>query len=434
MSQQRPETLALHAGQQPDPATNALAVPIYQTTSYVFDDAQHAQDLFALAVPGNIYTRIMNPTWDVLEQRLAALEGGIAAVATASGQAAVTYSVLNLTRTGDNIVSVSTLYGGTYNLFAHTLPQYGIEVRFVDPDKPEDLAAKVDENTKLVFGETLGNPSANVLDVPAWADAAHSLGLPLIIDNTIATPVLGDIFAQGADIAVHALTKYIGGHGTSIGGPWSTSGKFDWTAHADRYPGTHEARSVVPRRGVCRTPWARRRTSAGSHRACCATRARRCRRSTPSCSCRASRRCPCAWSATPRTRWRGQWLEAHPQVNWVAYPGLPSSKYHEVAQRVLKGGAASGILTFGIDGGREAGRTFIESLKLFKHLVNIGDAKSLAVHPATTTHAQLNDDELASAGVGQDTVRLSIGIEHIDDIIADLEQALTAVREAAPTA
>ena len=434
MSQQRPETLALHAGQRPDPTTNALAVPIYQTTSYVFDDAQHAQDLFALAVPGNIYTRIMNPTWDVLEQRLAALEGGVAACATASGQAAVTYSVLNITRAGDNIVSVSTLYGGTYNLFAHTLPQYGIEVRFVDPDKPEELAANVDENTKLVFGETLGNPSANVLDVPAWADAAHSLGLPLIIDNTVATPVLGDIFAQGADVAVHALTKYIGGHGTSIGGAIVDSGNFDWAAHADKYPGLTnpdpsyhgvvwtDALGPAAYIGRVRTVLLRNTGAALSP-----FNAFLFLQGIETLPLRMERHSDNALAVA-------NWLEAHPQVNWVNYPGLPSSKYYDVAQRVLKGGRASGILTFGIAGGREAGRTFIESLKLFSHLVNIGDAKSLAVHPATTTHGQLNDDELASAGVSQDTVRLSVGIEHIDDIIADLEQALAAVREAAPTA
>ena len=434
MSQQRPETLALHAGQRPDPTTNALAVPIYQTTSYVFDDAQHAQDLFALAVPGNIYTRIMNPTWDVLEQRLAALEGGVAACATASGQAAVTYSVLNITRAGDNIVSVSTLYGGTYNLFAHTLPQYGIEVRFVDPDKPEELAANVDENTKLVFGETLGNPSANVLDVPAWADAAHSLGLPLIIDNTVATPVLGDIFAQGADVAVHALTKYIGGHGTSIGGAIVDSGNFDWAAHADKYPGLTNpdpsyhgvvwTDALGPAAYIGRVRTVLLRNTGG---ALSPFNAFLILQGIETLPLRMERHSDNALAVA-------NWLEAHPQVNWVNYPGLPSSKYYDVAQRVLKGGRASGILTFGIAGGREAGRTFIESLKLFSHLVNIGDAKSLAVHPATTTHGQLNDDELASAGVSQDTVRLSVGIEHIDDIIADLEQALAAVREAAPTA
>lgn len=434
MSQQRPETIALHGGQEPDPTTKALAVPIYQTTSYVFDDAQHAQDLFALAVPGNIYTRIMNPTWDVLEQRLAQLEGGIASVVTASGQAAVTYSVLNLTRAGDNIVSVSTLYGGTYNLFAHTLPQYGIEVRFVDPDKPEELAKHVDDRTRLVFAETLGNPKVNVLDVPAWADAAHAHGLPLIIDNTIATPVLGNVFEQGADVAVHALTKYIGGHGTSIGGAVVDSGKFDWTAHADKFPGLtkpdpsyhgvvwSDALGPAAYIGRVRTVLLRNTGAALSP-----FNAFLFLQGIETLPLRIERHSDNALAVA-------KWLEAHPQVTWVDYPGLPSSKYHELAKRVLRGGRASGILTFGIKGGREAGRSFIEALQLFSHLVNIGDAKSLAVHPATTTHSQLNDEELAGAGVSQDTVRLSVGIEHIDDIIGDLEQALASVREAAPTA
>ena len=434
MSEQRPETIALHGGQAPDPTTKALAVPIYQTTSYVFDDAQHAQDLFALAVPGNIYTRIMNPTWDVLEQRLAQLEGGIAAVVTASGQAAVTYSVLNLCRAGDNIISVSTLYGGTYNLFAHTLPQYGIEVRFVDPDSPEAIAGLVDDKTRLVFGETIGNPKINVLDIPAWADAAHAHGLPLIIDNTIATPVLGDIFAQGADVAVHALTKYIGGHGTSIGGAIVDSGTFDWVANGDRYPGLtkpdpsyhgvvwSDALGPAAYIGRVRTVLLRNTGAALSP-----FNAFLFLQGIETLPLRIERHSQNALAVA-------RWLEAHPQVTWVDYPGLESSKYHEVAQRVLKDGQAAGILTFGIEGGREAGRAFIEALQLFSHLVNIGDAKSLAVHPATTTHSQLNEEELAGAGVSQDTVRLSIGIEHIDDIIGDLEQALASVREAAPTA
>ena len=433
MSEQRPETIALHGGQVPDPTTNARAVPIYQTTSFVFDDAQHAQDLFALAVPGNIYTRIMNPTWDVLEQRLAALEKGIAACVTASGQAAVTYSVMNVSRAGDNIVALSTLYGGTYNLFAHTLPQYGIEVRFVDPDRPEDLARHVDDRTRLVFAETIGNPKVNVVDIPAWADAAHAHGLPLVVDNTVATPILGDIFAQGADIAVHSLTKFIGGHGTSIGGAVVDSGNFDWVANADRFPGLttpdpsyhgvvwSDALGPAAYIGRVRTVLLRNTGAAMSP-----FNAFLFLQGVETLPLRMERHSENAMAVA-------RWLAEHPQVRWVDYPGLPSSPYHEVASRVLSGGFGA-ILTFGIDGGRDAGRAFIDALGLFSHLANIGDAKSLAIHPATTTHSQLNDEELESAGVSQDTVRLSVGIEHIDDILADLDQALAAARKAVPTA
>ncbi|MFP5451667.1 MAG: O-acetylhomoserine aminocarboxypropyltransferase/cysteine synthase family protein [Thermoleophilia bacterium] len=433
MSEQRPETIALHGGQVPDPTTNARAVPIYQTTSFVFDDAQHAQDLFALAVPGNIYTRIMNPTWDVLEQRLAALEGGIAACVTASGQAAVTYAVLNVCRTGDNIVALSTLYGGTYNLFAHTLPQYGIEVRFIDPDTPEALEGLVDDKTRLVFAETIGNPKVNVIDVTAWADAAHAHGLPLVVDNTVATPIHGNVFAQGADIAIHSLTKFIGGHGTSIGGAVVDSGKFDWVANADRYPGLtkpdpsyhgvvwSDALGPAAYIGRVRTVLLRNTGAALSP-----FNAFLFLQGIETLPLRMERHSANALAVA-------EWLERHPQVTWVDYPGLPSSRYHETAQRILSGGFGA-ILTFGIDGGRDAGRAFIDGLQLFSHLANIGDAKSLAIHPATTTHSQLNDAELESAGVGQDTVRLSVGIEHIDDIIGDLEQALAAAREAVPAA
>ena len=302
-SEHRPETIALHGGQVPDPTTGSRAVPIYQTTSYVFDDTQHAADLFALKVTGNIYTRIMNPTQDVFEQRMAALEGGIAAVATASGQSAVAYSVLNLARAGDNIISVSTLYGGTYNLFAHTLPQYGIEVRWADPDDPGAVAALVDENTKLVFAETIGNPKLNVVDIRAWADAAHAAGLPLIVDNTVPTPLLCRVFDLGADISVHSATKYIGGHGTTIGGVVVDSGNFDWTVGSRPLPRADEARPLLPRRRLVGRARAGRVHRPRPHRACCATPARRSRRSTRSCSCRGSRPCPSGSSATRRTRW-----------------------------------------------------------------------------------------------------------------------------------
>jgi O-acetylhomoserine (thiol)-lyase len=425
--QARPETIALHGGQEPDTATKARAVPIYQTTSFVFDDTQHAANLFALAEPGNIYSRIMNPTWGVLEERLAALEGGVGALVTASGQAAVTYSVLNLTRAGDNIISVSQLYGGTYNLFAHTLPQYGIEVRFVDADDPGAVARLCDENTRLVFGETVGNPRLNVLDVPAWAEAAHLKGLPLILDNTVPTPIGARVFEQGADVAVHSLTKFIGGHGTSIGGALVDSGQFDWVANAERFPGLTEpdpsyhgvvwsdalgpaafigrARTVVLRNtGAALSPFNAFLFLQGIE----------------TLPLRMERHNANGLAVA-------EYLSEHEAVDWVYYPGLPSSPYHEVAERVLRGGYGA-LVTFGVRGGAEAGKAFIENLKLFSHLANIGDAKSLAIHPASTTHSQLNEDELAGAGVTQETVRLSVGIEHIDDIVEDLEQALSAAR------
>jgi O-acetylhomoserine (thiol)-lyase len=421
----RPETIALHGGQQPDSATNARAVPIYQTTSYVFDDVQHGADLFALAKPGNIYTRIMNPTWDVLEQRLALLEGGPAALVTASGMAATTYAVLNIAGAGDNIIAVSQLYGGTYNLFAHTLPQYGIEVRFVDADDPDAVARVADEKTKLVFGETIGNPKLNVLDIPKWADAAHAAGLPLIVDNTVATPIGARLFEQGVDIAVHSLTKFLGGHGTSIGGAIVDSGNFDWSAHPDRFPTL--AKPDPSYHGVVWTDAAgpvayvlRARTVLlrNTGAALSPFNAFLILQGVETLSLRMERHNANALAVAKH-------LEAHPAVEWVSYPGLESSDYYEVAQRVLKGGA-SALVTFGVKGGFEAGRTFIEGLSVFSHLANIGDAKSLAIHNASTTHSQLNEEELAAAGVTPDTVRLSVGIEHIDDILADLDQALAA--------
>ncbi len=427
MSNHRPETMALHAGQVPDPTTKARAVPIYQTTSYVFDDTQHAADLFALAVPGNIYTRIMNPTWDVFEQRMAALEGGIAACATASGQAAVTYAVLNVTRAGNNIVSVTNLYGGTYNLFAHTLPQYGIEVRWVSPDEPEKLASLVDEKTTLVFAETIGNPRLNVVDLRAWADAAHAQGLPLIVDNTVPTPILCRAFDHGVDVAVHSATKYIGGHGTSIGGVVVDSGKFDWVAHADRFPGLtkpdpsyhgvvwSDALGPAAYIGRVRTVLLRNTGAALSP-----FNAFLFLQGLETLPLRMERHSENALAVARH-------LSGHDSVEWVYYPGLETDAYHATAGRMLSGGFG-GLVTFGIKGGRDAGRRFIEGLELFSHLANIGDAKSLAIHNASTTHSQLNAEELATAGVTQDTVRLSVGIEHIDDIVADLDQALAGAR------
>ena len=419
----RPETIALHTGQEPDPTTNARAVPIYQTVSYNFNDAQHAQDLFALAEPGNIYTRIMNPTWDVLEQRMTALEGGVAALALASGQAAVTYAVLNVCRTGDNIVALSKLYGGTYNLFAHTLPQYGIEVRFVDPDQPGELAAHVDANTKLVFAETIGNPRLNVVDLDAWSEAAHAEGLPLVVDNTVPTPVLTRVFDHGADIAVHSATKFIGGHGTSIGGVIVDSGNFDWAAHGDRYPGLTkpdpsyhgvvwtDAMGPAAYVGRVRTVLLRNTGAALSP-----FNAFLLLQGIETLPLRMERHSENALAVA-------EYLKVRGGVNWVEYPGLPDSSHAEVASRILKGGSGA-LVAFGIEGGREAGRKFIDSLELFSHLANIGDAKSLAIHPATTTHSQLDEGELASAGVTDDMVRLSVGIENISDILADIEQAL----------
>jgi len=431
MSQQRDETIALHGGQVPDPTTNARAVPIYQTTSYTFDDTQHAADLFALKVPGNIYTRIMNPTWDVLEQRLAALEGGIAAIVLASGQAAVTYSVLNICRAGDNIISVSTLYGGTYNLFAHTLPQYGIEVRFVDPDDPGAVAANVDDKTRLVFAETIGNPRLNVVDIKAWADAAHAAGLPLVVDNTVPTPVGCKVLELGADIAVHSLTKYIGGHGTSIGGAIVDAGRFDWVAHGERYPGLtkpdpsyhgvvwSDALGPAAYIGRVRTVLLRNTGAALSP-----FNAFLFLQGIETLPLRMERHNENALAVARH-------LAQHDAVEWVQYPGLEGDEYHEVANRTLRGGYGA-LVTFGIKGGMEAGKRFIEGLEVFSHLANIGDAKSLAIHNASTTHSQLNDEELANAGVTPDTVRLSVGIEHIDDIIGDIDQAIAKARAAVP--
>ncbi|MDQ8045044.1 MAG: O-acetylhomoserine aminocarboxypropyltransferase/cysteine synthase family protein [Solirubrobacteraceae bacterium] len=431
MSQHRPETIALHGGQEPDAATNARAVPIYQTTSFTFNDTDHAANLFALAEPGNIYTRIMNPTWDVLEQRVAQLEGGIAALVTASGQAAVTYSILNIAHAGDNIVSVSQLYGGTYNLFAHTLPQYGIEVRFADADDPASIDALVDENTKLVFGEVIGNPRLNVLDVPAWAEAAHKHGLPLIVDNTVPTPIGARVFEQGADIAVHSLTKFIGGHGNSIGGAIVDSGNFDWTAHADKFPiltgpdpsyhGVVWSDALGPAAYVGRVRTVLLRNTGA---ALSPFNAFLLLQGLETLPLRLERH-------QENARKVAEHLSAHDAVAWVNYPGLEDDDYHEVAEKVLRGGGGA-LVTFGVRGGKEAGKKFIESLELFSHLANIGDAKSLAIHNATTTHSQLNAEELEAAGVSDDLVRLSVGIEHIDDLTADLDQALAKAAVAVP--
>ncbi|CAI9399684.1 MULTISPECIES: O-acetylhomoserine aminocarboxypropyltransferase/cysteine synthase family protein [Aestuariimicrobium] len=420
----RPETLAVHAGQeQADPATNARAVPIYQTTSYVFDSTEHAADLFALRASGNIYTRIMNPTQNVFEERVNALEGGVGALATASGAAAVTYAVLTLAGAGDNIVALSTLYGGTYALFAHTLPQFGIETRFVDPAKPEDLAAHVDDRTKLVFGETVGNPNLNVVDLDAWAEAAHAAGLPFVVDNTVPTPILTRAFDHGVDIVVHAATKYMGGHGTSMGGIIVDSGKFDWAAHSERFPsltgpdgayhGVVWTEAAGPAAFIIRARTVLLRNTGA---AIAPLNAWLMLQGLETLHLRMERHSSNALAVA-------EYLSQHPAVAWVTYPGLPGDPSHEVAKRILDGGFG-GLVAFGLKGGREAGAAFIEGLKLFSHLANIGDAKSLAIHNATTTHSQLTEEELVAAGVRPEMVRLSIGIEHVDDIIADLAQAL----------
>jgi O-acetylhomoserine (thiol)-lyase len=419
------ETIAVHGGYTPEPTTHAVAVPIYQTTSYSFDDTQHGADLFDLKVPGNIYTRIMNPTSAVLEQRVAAMEGGVGALALASGMAAITYAILTICEAGDNIVTTSTLYGGTYNLFAHTLPQYAIEVRFADYRDPKSFERLIDAKTKAIYCESIGNPLGNVVDFGALAEIAHAHGIPLIVDNTVPTPYLCRPFEHGADIVVHALTKYMGGHGTSIGGIIVDSGKFPWGSHKARFRRLNEpdvsyhgvtytetfgeaayiARArVVPLRnmGAAISPFNSFQILQGIE----------------TLPVRMDRHCDNAMRAA-------EFLKAHPKVNWVQYAGLADNPSKPLVDKYM-GGRASSILSFGIKGGREAGAKFIDALRLIVRLVNIGDAKSLACHPATTTHRQLSPAELEKAGVSEDMVRLSIGIEHIDDILDDISQALDA--------
>jgi O-acetylhomoserine (thiol)-lyase len=420
------ETLAIHAGYCPDPTTKAVAVPIYQTTSYAFDDTQHGADLFDLKVAGNIYTRIMNPTTAVLEQRLAALEGGVGALGVASGMAAITYAIQTIAEAGDNIVSVGTLYGGTYNLFAHTLPQYGIEVRFADYRDPASFKPLIDGRTKAVFCESIGNPLGNVVDLAALADIAHAAGVPLIVDNTVPTPYLCRPFEHGADIVVHALTKYLGGHGNSIGGAIVDSGRFPWAKHKARFkrlnepdvsyhgvvytealgPAAYIGRArVVPLRnmGAAISPFNSFLILQGIE----------------TLPVRMDRICE-------NTLAVAQFLKTHPKVKWVRYAGLEDHPEFALTRKYMDG-RASGILSFGVEGGLAGGGRFQDALKLITRLVNIGDAKSLACHPASTTHRQLSPAELAKAGVTEDMVRLSIGLEHIDDIKADLDQALAAL-------
>ena len=416
------ETLAVHGGYEPEATTKAVAVPVYQTTSYAFDDTQHGADLFDLKVEGNIYTRIMNPTTAVLEKRVAEMEGGVGALGLSSGMAAITDAIFTIAGSGDNIISAHTLYGGTYNLFAHALPRLGIEVRFVDPDDLEAMEASIDDHTRLVFCETIGNPLGNVADLTALADLSHAHGLPLVVDNTVPTPVLCRPFEFGADIVIHSLTKYMGGHGTSIGGVVVDSGKFPWLDHANRFPMMSEPDAsyhgvvytdlgaaayitrvrLIPLRnmGAALSPFNSFLVLQGIE----------------SLPLRMERHCENAQKVA-------EFLQEHDRVSWVQFAGLEDHPHHDRVQRYM-GGQASSILSFGIKGGAEAGGRFIDALNLIVRLVNIGDAKSLACHPATTTHRQLDEASMKAAGVSPDMVRLSIGIEHIDDILEDLDQAL----------
>lgn len=422
----KPETIALHTGYTPEPTTHAVAVPIYQTTSYAFDDTQHGADLFDLKVAGNIYTRITNPTNAVLEARVAALEGGIGALAVASGMAAITYAIQAITFSGENIVSVSQLYGGTYNLFAHTLPNFGIITKFAPHNDLVAIEQQIDEKTKAIYCESIGNPAGNIVDLRQLADIAHRHGIPLIVDNTVASPALCRPFEFGADIVVHSLTKYIGGHGNSLGGIIVDSGRFPWKKYADRYPmliqpdpsyhgvsytdsfgnAAYIARCrVIPLRnmGAALSPFNTFLILQGLE----------------TLSLRMERHCENALNVA-------KYLVSHPQVEWVNYAGLSNHPEHDLAVKQMDNHLPAGILSFGIKGGKPAGAKFIDALKLIIRLVNIGDTRSLACHPASTTHRQLNNEELKKAGVSQEMIRLSIGIEHIDDIISDLAQALKA--------
>jgi len=419
----RDETLALHHGYTPEATTKAVAVPIYQTVAYAFDDAQHGADLFDLKVPGNIYTRIMNPTQDVLEQRVAELEGGIAGLATASGSAAVTYAILTIARAGSNIVSVPQLYGGTYTLFAHQLPALGIDVRFAADDSVAALEALIDDRTAALFLESIGNPAGNIPDLEPIAAMAHRHGVPVVVDSTVATPALMKPIAFGADIVVHSLTKYIGGHGTTLGGMIVDSGTFPWAQHAERFPMLNEPEPAY--HGVVYTEALGPAAFIGRAR------------TVPLRNTGAAISPMSAWQLlqgleTLHLRMErhvenaqavARYLEAHPSVTRVDYAGLPSSRFHALAQKYTQG-RPSALLSFEIEGGEAAAVAFYDRLQLFTRLVNIGDTKSLAAHPATTTHRQLTPAEQLAAGVTPGTLRLCVGIEHIDDLIADLEQAL----------
>ncbi|NQZ03436.1 O-acetylhomoserine aminocarboxypropyltransferase/cysteine synthase family protein [Idiomarina sp.] len=418
------ETLAIHHGYTTDATTKAVATPIYQSVAFEFDNAQHGADLFDLTVPGNIYSRIMNPTHDVLEQRVAELEHGIAALAVASGMAAIEYALITLASQGDNIVTTPQLYGGTYTLFRHMLPSFGIEVRFAENDTAEAVAALIDDNTKAVYCETIGNPAGNVADLEGLAEVAHAQGVPLVVDNTVASPVLCKPIDFGADIVVHSLTKYIGGHGTSVGGLIVDSGRFDWVKHKDRFPQFSQPEPAY--HGIVYTEAfeaaafiARVRTVAlrNTGAAISPFNAFLILQGLETLPLRIERHCENALKVA-------EYLREHPQVEWVRFAGFEDDAYYQRVQKYINGGVPASLLTFGIKGGFEAGVRFYDALALFKRLVNIGDAKSLACHPASTTHRQLNEQEQAAVGVTPEAIRLCVGIEHIDDIIRDLEQAL----------
>jgi O-acetylhomoserine (thiol)-lyase len=422
----RNETACIHEGYETDPVTKSCAVPIYQTVAYEFDNAQHGADLFNLDVPGNIYSRIMNPTWDVLEKRVATLEGGIAALAVSAGSAAIHYAILTIAEAGDNIITTPQLYGGTYTLFAHMLPKLGIDVRFAKSDAAEDMAALIDENTKAVFCESIGNPAGNIVDIEAVAKVAHAAGVPVIVDNTVATPALFNPIQHGADIVVHSLTKYMGGHGTTLGGIIVDSGRFPWKEHADRFPVLNQPEPAY--HGVVYTEQfgdaafiARARTvplrNTGS--ALSPMSAFLLMQGIETLYLRMERHCQNALAVA-------EYLDAHPKVEWVSYAGLAGHKHHHLAKKYFDGKPSS-LLTFGIKGGFEAGVQFYDALKLIKRLVNIGDTKTLACHPASTTHRQLEPHELEQAGVTPEMLRICVGIEHIDDILADLEQAFAGL-------
>ncbi len=418
------ETIAIHAGYETDPTTHSVATPIYQTVAYEFDNAQHGADLFNLAVPGNIYTRLMNPTTDVLEKRVAELEGGVGALALSAGSAAINYAILNLAEVGHNIVTTPQLYGGTYTLFAHMLPKQGINVKFAKSDSAEDIAAEIDENTRAVYTESIGNPAGNVVDIEALAKVAHAHGVPLIVDNTVATPMLIKPIAYGADIVVHSLTKYMGGHGTSLGGVIVDGGTFPWADHAEKFPGLTspepsyhgvvytEAMGPAAYIGRARTVPLRNTGSAISP-----FNAFLILQGIETLPLRMERHCDNALAVA-------EYLQRHPQVTSVSFAGLESHPHYALAQKYC-GGKPASLLTFEIQGGFDAAVAFYDKLNLFKRLVNIGDTKSLSCHPASTTHRQMSEQEQAQAGVTPSMIRLCIGIEHVDDIVADLEQALS---------
>jgi O-acetylhomoserine (thiol)-lyase len=419
----RDETIAIHGGYQTEPTTKSVAVPVYQTVAYEFDDAKHGADLFNLEVVGNIYSRIMNPTCDALEQRVAGLEGGIGSLAVSAGSAAINYAILTLAEAGDNIISVPQLYGGTYTLFAHMLPKLGIEVRFAEDDSAAAVEKLIDDKTKAVFMETIGNPAGNIVDIARLADVARSHGVATIADNTVASPVLLKPIEHGIDIVVHSATKYMGGHGTTLGGVIVDSGKFPWAEHAQRYVCLNEPEAsyhgVVYTEALGEAAYIMRaRTVPLRNTGACLSpmNAFQLLQGIETLPLRMERHCDNALAVAKH-------LKSHSKVDWVSYGGLPDDPYHELANKYMDG-KASGILTFGVKGGFDAGVKFYDALGLFKRLVNIGDAKSLACHPASTTHRQLTEAEQAAVGVRPETIRLSVGIEHIDDIVADLDQAL----------